>query len=139
MDASTPTSPEKQNGHENVLPEALRLWLRTRLAHEAVMLEDAREVLAADRRRTDAHQSGLLGLTPSASQRGGLHIGDVYLTERTVRAGQSALKAVVLAAGLLAGGGAAAALPWVLSRLLAHAAPAAVQDRDWDLRIVEEE
>lgn len=63
-----------------VLPEEIaQQWARTRLAHEAVMLQDAAESLRLDRARTQAHQREFLGPSWSDPQGGEvIHIGDVH-------------------------------------------------------------
>jgi len=62
------------------LPEEIaQQWARTRLAHEAVMLQDAAESLRLDRARTQAHQREFLGPSWSDPQGGEvIHIGDVH-------------------------------------------------------------
>lgn len=55
-------------------------YAKVRLAHEAMMLEDAREVLARDRKVTANHQSDMLGVpegedSESSRRRGPRQIG----------------------------------------------------------------
>lgn len=66
--------------NSTVLPEEIaQQWARTRLAHEAVMLQDAAETLKLDRARTQAHQREFLGPAWSDPQGGEvIHIGDSY-------------------------------------------------------------
>jgi hypothetical protein len=76
VSTSEPSPQQPANASEPLL--TAREWARTRLAHEAVMLQDAQQTLALDRARTSAHQREFLGsafVEPAADM---IHIGDVH-------------------------------------------------------------
>lgn len=119
---------------------ATKAWPRLRAAHEAVMLDDARRVLAESRRQVEAHArshglDGQAGLDD-------MIVGDVTINQQTppARTGPGTLAKLALAGALAAGSGgiglaAGALLPELLG-LFGDPPPAAERvevDRDWRL------
>ncbi len=106
-----------------LLNEALRKYGSLDLAHRAVMLQDAQEVLATDRRQT--RELNLLAATGEAmideedDMPGDIIIGDHYHTQPAPKkSSMGTLGKVAIAGALLASGvGAGAAIPIVLDLL----------------------
>lgn len=89
-------------------------WWKTRLAHEAAMLQDAAQVLAQDRAATKAHIENTQGrpMETPQSEDMGIHIGD-QITTHLPPAAKSISKlalAGIVAAALGAGGAGALGL-----------------------------
>lgn len=114
---------------ETKLPEArdlphlgptLEKWAKTRLAHQAVMLEDAQEVAALGRAMAKAHFEENTGAKLAEPQDMGVHIGDIYTQQETQappstkpwRVGRAL---VLIAASVLGGAGTALGLASLLS------------------------
>lgn len=115
----------------------LKKWASIRLAHEAVMLEDVREVLKNDRKATKAHRRKMLEIEDIQEPEDMIHIGDI-IDRRTGREGKpsSTLTKFTLAAALFASGtGLGVAVPLVTSALWpsqTHEKPAASEPLDKD-------
>ena len=119
----------------------LKKWASIRLAHEAVMLEDVREVLKNDRKATKAHRRKMLEIEDAIEDiqepEDMIHIGDI-IDRRTGREGKpsSTLTKFTLAAALFASGaGLGVAVPLVTSALWpsqTHEKPAASEPLDKD-------
>lgn len=118
-----------------------RHWAALKLAHEALMLDDAQAVLAEDRRATRAHrdQMGARSSPPSSALEDGMgiHVGDQIVHQAAPApppAGISKLVALALAAAsLLGGGGLGLGIASLLRSAPAAApvnAPAGPQSRD---------
>lgn len=122
VDASQPSaSPGSTNGASAPLPETLEKLARLRLGHEAVMLEDAREVLAQSRKGVAAVNQ-LNGLPEASGDMGPLILGDTTINQQPQQ--QSKLSPLAkgligIAAGLAVGGpiGAGLALPGIINAL----------------------
>lgn len=101
-------------------------WARLRLAHEAVMLGDAQQVLLQQRAVVDAHNRVLLGAAyQPPSEPDMVHIGDVVYQQPTAAEpaaprGLGTLGKVAATAALaLGGGGAGAGGAWLVDVLSA--------------------
>lgn len=111
-----------ENATPILSPEIVDKWAKVRLAHEAVMLQDAKELLAKDRRATAEHLKTMLRVdapTEGDDDMGGIHIGDVIVTQPnpqqaaptpTANGKSSWLKTAALVALGLATGGAGTAI-----------------------------
>jgi len=55
-------------------------WGKVRMAHEAIMVEDARKILSDNRKTTKGHISGVGGLELADGDAGEMHIGDSHTT-----------------------------------------------------------
>lgn len=90
-----------------------RQWAGLKLAHEALMLDDAQAVLAEDRRATRAHRdqmalSNAPPPAPASEGEMGIHVGDQIVHQAPVAAGGGLPRWAATAltvAGLLGGGG----------------------------------
>lgn len=124
-----------------------------RIAHEAVMLEDAQDLLKLNRESVRAHQQAMAtGTTPAAGGEDVIHVGDVIqmvqpTTEASVAVApaaaptstwKSTVGKVATAAALVAGGaGAGTLIPWALGlygRPATTAAPGPDRDTQYELR-----
>lgn len=140
-------------------PKLLGQWAQMRMAHEAMMLDDAHATLAADRAAVRTHREQMIGPqgTPGDDDMG-IHIGDVITTQQApstppAKTSLSPLAKTAIAAALTAAGlpGAAMFADVLLS---ARTPPAAVVapmpqidavpeisrdmpgDRDWELGLL---
>lgn len=84
----------------------IRHWLRLRIGHEAVMLDDAKKLLRADRDSTKSFRNKMLNDESdpkiSSEEDDMMIVGDVTVKQPQPKA--SMLKNALAAAGLLAGG-----------------------------------
>lgn len=92
-------------------------WWKTRLAHEAMMLQDAQQTLKQDRAATKAHTENTHGRPMETENDDMIHIGDHVTVQQPAQAkgGVSKLAAAGLVAASLLGGGA------VVAGLMNHA------------------
>ena len=107
-------------------------WASLRTAHEALMVDDAQQLLRLDREVIRKHH----GL-PATTEDEVIHVGDIYQTTSqspkvaTVAKGVGTLGKLAIAAGLLgSGAGIGAAIPLALEFLKPD--PVAVVDTDTD-------
>ena len=106
---------------------------KIRIADEAIMMEDVRELLAMDRAKVRAHNRRFLG-DVSEEEMGNIHIGDVNQTTPSTLApsAPSSLTRKAIAAGLLALGGGTGVGGLALYEYLTAAPPAAESFEDTD-------
>lgn len=102
-------------------PDVLERWARVRLGHEAVMLEDAREVLAQNRKGNLAHSQSN-GLPVGESDVGTLNLGDTTIYQQPPPAAKMSTLGKALIGGAVAAGiagpiGGLFALPSILEAL----------------------
>ena len=105
------------------------------LAHQAMMLDDAHQLLAINRQQIKAHGRMMADLPQLPEEPMGIHIGDVHLAPQTAPTTQGIgtlgkmLAGVAVGAGLLATGGAGAlGLAALLKPAAAIVAPAVPLD-----------
>lgn len=101
----------------NPKAKILDQWWQTRLAHQAVMLQDAQKVLAQDRAGTQAHLEGAHDRPLENGTDDVIHIGD-QITNHPAAKGMSRFGAAGIAL-------AAAAMPTALAAYLALKEPSA--------------
>ncbi len=105
---------------------------KTHLAHQAMMLEDAYQLLAINRQQIKAHGRMMAELPQLPEEPMGIHIGDVHVAPQTAAKVSSLgklLATAALGAGLMATGGAGAlALAALLKPAAAIVAPAVPLD-----------
>lgn len=117
-------------------PDLLEKWGRTRLAHEAVMLQDAQDLLTQQRKAVAAHHQNN-GLTGADDDVGNIIVGDTTINHAPPqqKPGLSGLaKAGIVAAAAAALGG-GVGLPLALPSIINALKPAAAQpsvDTDTD-------
>lgn len=107
--------------------DLLDKWAKVRLAHEAMMVQDAQEQLAQSRRAVSEHYKAN-GFDMPDEDMGSIHIGDQYTTPAPAAPAPAALsglaKAGIVTAGALALGG-GAGLPFALPSIIEALKPAA--------------
>lgn len=110
------------------LERLIQKWGHARLAHEAVMMEDAQKLLAQNRRGTALQQARMAGVPLQPEEDSMIHIGDkLEVAAPFAKKGLSLLLGAVLAMSGLGGGLGLAAL--LLPRLSPPTAvPAGPQD-----------
>lgn len=99
-----PTDAGLNGSHQNLLER----WSRIRMGHEAVMLQDAQELLAQQRKAVTAHHQNN-GLSAPSEDMGDIILGDTTINHappqaRPVLSGL-AKAGIALAAGAALGGG----------------------------------
>ena len=111
---------------------------RIHLAHQAMMLDDAQQLLAINRQQVKAHGRMMCDLPQLPEDNMGIHIGDVHVAPQTAsaKAGLGMLGKLLIgsaiSAGLLATGGAGAlGLAALLKPAAAVVAPAVEVDIPW--------
>lgn len=125
----------------DLLEDGVRVYARLDLAHKAVMLQDAREVLSMDRRQ--AREMNQMAINDGeeiggeGDEMGDIHIGDTFHAApipnpKPPKSSIGTLGKIVAAGALMAtGGGIAAAVPLVVELLKDKPVPQ-VQDTDTD-------
>lgn len=108
---------------ETEAPDLARQWARTRLAHEAVLLQDAAGVLAEQREAVRAHRETLAEQPSSRPEEmGDITIGDqIHYHQPPARAGSPSklstlARAAAIAAAMAAGGLPAAGVTYWLTQ-----------------------
>lgn len=106
---------------KNLVQKLTERWVGLRMAHEATMLEDAKELLRQQRSRVDLHQRKLLELpstSPANEPEDAVHIGDVIHQAVPVAAKAAAVATgnawlVPVLSALAAGGIGTGAAAWL--------------------------
>jgi len=121
---------------------------KIRVADEAIMLQDAQELLAMDRSKVRAHNRRFLGGDfGEENMAGNIHIGDVTQTPplASTPSAPSSLTRKAIAIGLLALGGSAGAGGLALYEYLTQKQPPAAEsftdtdtNTEYELKIVED-
>lgn len=145
--ATPPSEPASEPpAQPTMLQRTAQQFLRLRMGHEAMMLQDAQAVLAQNRQASQATQRQFDNNMPASEEMGSIHIGDILHAAPPAgavpspAAGSSwATKGAMLGALLLASGGLGAAVPWIYGALTKPAPAATADDVDtrYELHIVE--
>ena len=122
-----------------VRDKLVEMWGRLRLAQEANLVQDSREVLATEREVVRAHHRRNLGDDfQQEGEMGDLHVGDVVHNhhQQKSKTGGSLLTQGLVTAGLLASGGIGASIPMLLG-MTPRAEPQSFKDEDtrYELRL----
>ena len=126
----------------------LKEMSKIRIAEEAIMMQDAQQLLAMEREKAKGHNRRFLGGDFRGDEMGDIHIGDVnqQVPPRSTPSGSSSLTRKAIAAGLLAlGGGGVGAGGMALYEYLASQPPPAAEsfedkdtDTQYEMRIIDD-
>ena len=138
-----------ENERTEAAVEHLKELSKIRVADEAMMMQDAQELLSMDRAKVRAHNRRFLGDDYEENDMGNIHVGDVNHTSLPVSApsAPSSFGRKAIAAGLLAlGGGSVGAGGMALYEFLSSQPPPAAEsfvdtdtDTEYEMKLVPEQ
>ena len=137
-----------ENERTKAAVEHLKELSKIRVADEAMMMQDAQELLSMDRAKVRAHNRRFLGDDYEENDMGNIHVGDVNHTSLPASApsAPSSFGRKAIAAGLLAlGGGSVGAGGMALYEFLSSQPPPAAEsfedtdtNTEYEMKLVED-